>query len=60
MNSIDLLATWLAEVDMDPDLWDCIVEYAKGRGGVTMEEVCRDKDHRFRRMASDQDIIGWR
>jgi hypothetical protein len=60
MKSIDLLATWLAEVDTDPDLRDCIVEYAKGRGGVTMEEVCRDKDHHFRRMASDQDIIGWR
>ncbi len=25
-----------------------------------MEEVCRNKDHRFRRMASGQDIIGWR
>jgi hypothetical protein len=60
MKSIDLLATWLAEVDTDPDLRDCIVEYAKGRGGVTMEVVCRDKDHRFSRMASDQDIIGWR
>jgi hypothetical protein len=60
MKSIDLLATWLAEVDTDPDLRDCIVEYAKGRGGVTMEEACWDKDHRFCRMASDQDIIGWR
>ncbi len=25
-----------------------------------MEEVCRDKDRRFRRMATDQDITGWR
>ena len=59
MTSINLLATWLAVVGIDPDLRDCIVEYAKGRGGITMEEICRHMDPRFRRMAVDQ-IIGWR
>jgi hypothetical protein len=33
MKSIDLLKSWLAEVDTDPDLQDCIVKYAKGRRG---------------------------
>jgi hypothetical protein len=33
MKSIELLESWLVEVETDPDLWDCIVKYAKGRGG---------------------------
>ncbi len=57
---IDLLDTWMAEVDTDPNLQDCMVEYAKGRGKVIMEEICRGKDTRFFRMVADQDIIGWR
>jgi hypothetical protein len=28
MHSIDLVKHWLAEVDTDPDLQDCMVEYA--------------------------------
>ena len=57
---IDLLDTWMAEVDTDPNLRDCMVEYAKGRGKVIMEEICRGRDTRFFRMVADQDIIGWR
>ncbi len=37
---IDLLTSWLTDVDTDPDLQDCIVEYAKGRGGISMSEIC--------------------
>jgi hypothetical protein len=44
MKSIDLLNTWAAEVDTDPLLWDCMVEYAKGRGRVKMEEICQGRD----------------
>ncbi len=47
MKSIDLLDTWMAEVDTDPNLWDCMGEYAKGRGGVAVEEICRGRDKRF-------------
>jgi hypothetical protein len=40
LKSIDLLDSWLAEVDTDPDLRDRIVEYAKGDRGVTMSDIC--------------------
>jgi hypothetical protein len=60
MTSINLLASWLAAVDTNPNLRDCIVDYAKGRGSITMEELCRNMDSRFRRMAVNQDVIGWR
>ncbi len=60
MKSIDLLASWLTEVDTDPNLLDCIVDYAKGCGGVTMSDICLGMDTRYHLMAQDQDIIGWR
>ncbi len=60
MKSIDLLSSWMLEVDTDPDLRKCIVEYAKGRGTITMSEIFWDMDARFRQMARDQDEIGWR
>ncbi len=57
MKSINLLSSWMVGVDMDPDL--CIVEYAKGRGTMTMSEIFRNIDALFRQMARDQDEIGW-
>ena len=60
MHSIDLLEQWLVEVDTDPDLRECLVEYARGRGGRTMPEICRGMDDRYRRVAEEQDAIGWR
>jgi hypothetical protein len=46
----------------DPDLRDCIFEYATGRGMRTMEEICteNDCDARYDIMARSQDSIGWR
>jgi hypothetical protein len=60
MKSIDLLKHWLTEVDTDPELLDCIVEYAWGQGGITMTKICYDKAHHYQLMAADQDAIGWR
>jgi hypothetical protein len=60
MHLIDLLEHWLVEVDTDPDLWECMVEYAKGQGGVTMMEICRGMDHRYWKVSEEQDAIGWR
>ena len=34
---------WLTEVGTDPDLTDCIVEYARGRGGEVNERCLRTK-----------------
>ena len=60
MKFYDLLISLLAEVETDPDLWDWIVDYARGRGGITMEEFCRHRDPCFRQMVADQDAISWR
>ena len=59
MKSINLLSSWMMGVDMDPDLCECIVEYAKGRGTITMSEICWNIDARIWQMARDQDKIGW-
>jgi hypothetical protein len=60
MKSVDLLESWLKEVETDLNLCNCIVEYAKGHGGVSMSEICLCMDTRYRLMAQDQDNIGWR
>jgi hypothetical protein len=60
MKSIDLLKHWLTEVDTNPELLDCIVEYARGQGGSTMTKICYDKAHHYQLMAADQHAIGWR
>jgi hypothetical protein len=59
MKSINLLSSWMMGVDTDPDLCKCIVEYAKGRGTITMSEICWNMDAWFWQMAWDQDDIGW-
>jgi hypothetical protein len=59
MKSIEILELWLIKVDTDPVLLSCIVEFAKGRGGITMTEICWDKAQQYRLMATDQDDIGW-
>ena len=40
MSTADTLEEWLEDAETDPDLADCIMEYVRGRGGKTMEEVC--------------------
>jgi hypothetical protein len=60
MKSVDLLESWLKEVETDPNLCNCIVEYTKGRGGVNMLDICLGMDTRYCLMAQDQDNIEWR
>jgi hypothetical protein len=60
MHSINLLEHWLVEVDTDSDLCDCIMAYAQGRGGITMTKICSGMDHRYRKVAEEQDTISWR
>jgi hypothetical protein len=59
-HTIDLLKQWLSEGDTEPDLLDCIAEYAYGRGGHTMVDICHGLGDNFQKMARDQDAIGWR
>jgi hypothetical protein len=60
LKTIDHMAEWLLSVDTDPVLVDCILQYARGRGAVRMEDICESLDGRFRGMAISQDKIGWR
>ncbi len=59
-HTIDLLKEWLSEGDTDPDLLDCIAEYAYGRGRRTMVNICQGLGEDFQKMAWEQDAIGWR
>ncbi len=58
-HTIDLMEAWMEEVDTDPDLLDCIAEYAYARGGRTMMEICDGLGERYLQMARKQDAIGW-
>jgi hypothetical protein len=60
LKLIELLDTWLEEVDTNHDLCSCIIEYAKGRGSVWMSDICREKAQRYEIMTREQDEIGWR
>ena len=66
--TIDLMEAimegWLREKGTDKILLELetLIEYAKGRGSVTMEEICRHK-HKpeiYQLLATSQDKIGWR
>ena len=62
LTTITLLDQWLKGNDTDPDLRECIYEYAMGRGEVLMENICLEHgyDERYVKMAKAQDSIGWR
>lgn len=48
--TLDLDETWLKETDTDPDLLDCIMEYAHGRGDQTMEDIdAKAFAHKFKK-----------
>ena len=53
MRSIDMLERWMMEAGIDPMLQECLVEYCKGRGGVSMDTISRGLGHCYRQMAMD-------
>lgn len=59
-RSIVLLENWLKEVGTEPTLRRSLVRFARGRGGITMEEITDGWGSGFREMAKSQDTIGWR
>jgi hypothetical protein len=59
-QTVDLMENWLAEADIDPNLLDCIAEYAYSRGGRSMTEICYGFGEEYQEMARDQDAIGWK
>ena len=60
MQTIDSLQQWLEKMDTDPVLADCLVKFARGRGGISMQSICSEENAQFRAMARSQDAIGWR
>jgi hypothetical protein len=60
LETIDYVADWLHLADTELVLLDCILQYARGRGTVCMQDICKSLDGRFRGMAISQDRIGWR
>ena len=50
----------MQEAETDPDLQECIAEYAHGRGALAMQEICWGRGELFMQMAWEQDEIGWR
>lgn len=59
-KSIDLLDDWLIEQNTDEDLRFALIDYARGRGVVTMHNCVRGRNAAFQKMARSQDCIGWR
>jgi hypothetical protein len=41
-STIKLLDQWMKRHTMDPNLRECIYEYATGRGGRTMADICSE------------------
>ncbi len=60
LHTIDLVEDWLDKTETEPELQECLLEYARGRGGLTMEEICCGGAEDFRQLVKEQDDIGWR
>jgi hypothetical protein len=58
-HTLELMEEWLVDAETDPDLLDCIMEYAHGKGGRSMENICSGLGQHFMQMAREQDAIGW-
>lgn len=46
-HAADLLEEWLEDNDTDEELADCILQFVRGRGSVSMWEICRGRQDRF-------------
>jgi len=59
MRLSELLERWQYNINTDPELAECIVEYVQGRGQKLMEEIVWGAPERFNAMGWSQDKIGW-
>jgi hypothetical protein len=59
-RTIDLVEEWLADVHTSKTITHCVISYARGRGSLTMKDICRSMGRSFQDMAKEQDTIGWR
>jgi hypothetical protein len=59
-QSIELVDAWMKENGTDTRLRTCLIWFAHGRGGATMQEVVGDRTGQYQRLAASMDLIGWR
>ena len=57
--TIALLNSWLKKVGINNSLRQCLVKYARVRGGGSMVHVVRGEGARFGKLAQSVDSIGW-
>ena len=48
------------QVETAPTIIQCVIQYARGRGYISMGDICGTMGQQFRDMAEEQDTIGWR
>jgi hypothetical protein len=60
MQSLLALERWLHNVDMDPELVDCIVEYVQRWGQESMDKIVQEVPGWLNAMGQSQDKVGWR
>jgi hypothetical protein len=58
-HTINLIEDWLEASQTKPELEEILLEYARGRGGVTMGSICRGHSEEFHQLAKEQDESGW-
>jgi hypothetical protein len=58
-HTIDITDLWLLDAGTKLTLQTCLMEYAQGRGGVLMTEVCQGMGEIYISMANSQDQIRW-
>jgi hypothetical protein len=58
-HTLELMEEWLLDAKTEPDLLNCLMEYAHVRGGQSMENICSGLGQHFMQMAREQDAIGW-
>jgi hypothetical protein len=58
-HTIDFVEDWLEESETEPELQEILLEYARGRGGVTMGDICHGRSEEFHQLAKEQDEIRW-
>lgn len=59
-STIDLVEKWLTGANTAGSITNCIIQYTRGRGYRTMQEICNSMGGQFQEMAKEQDTIGWR
>ena len=57
---INILDKWIKKVCTHTQLCKYILQYDKGRGGISMADVLHNTGSRYSKLAVSQDLIGWR